>query len=540
MYSKAVTAAVLGLETRAVTVEVNVSDGLPLFEMIGMLSGEVREAKERVRNALQNSGVRIPPKRITVNLAPADLKKSGSGFDLAIAAALLVCFGLLPESCLEKRMFFGELGLDGSIQGIRGVLPMVSFCGEMGFQTCYIPRANAREAAFVREVEAVPADSLSHLISLLRGEAKPEPAAQAGDFARKNPDTRECLARDAGDFTRKDPDAKNYLAEDSLTGSLTPEEDSSVDFSDIRGQAFLKRAAEISVAGRHNIFIVGSPGSGKSMTARRIATIFPDLTQEESLEITKIYSIAGLLQGRSMISSRPFRAPHHTITPAGMAGGGKIPVPGEVTLAQKGILFLDEIPEFKRSVIEVLRQPMEDKKITISRVDGSYTFPADFILVAACNPCPCGYYPDMNRCRCSETERKKYLSKLGGPFFDRIDLWVEAPKVTYRDLVTKGSNNLSSKEMKEHVIRARKRQEDRYRDTPFCCNGELSPAAADLYCSLGERERALAEEMFHAWDLSARSYHKLLKVARTIADLEEEDNIRESHLLEAGAYRKMI
>ena len=423
---------------------------------------------------------------------------------MAIAVALLVCFGIITKESIENTMFFGELGLDGSVQKIKGILPMAVYGIERGIRTCFVPAENEEEARLVNGLKVAAVATFDELLAYIR---KPE----------QIPEENGCKE----------------------VATSKPE----VDFADIRGQSFMKRAAEIAVAGGHNLFLVGSPGTGKSMTAKRIITIFPDLTEEESLEITKIYSIAGCLEGKTMMRKRPFRAPHHTVTIKGMTGGGRIPKPGEITLAQKGVLFLDEIAEFPRNVIEVLRQPMEEKKIVISRSGGTYTFPADFMLVAACNPCPCGYYPDRNRCNCTEYERKKYMAKLGGPFLDRMDLWVRAPQITYQDLTGDGEGksrkSASSAEMKERVMQAREIQRKRYEGTVYMCNGALSAKDTEKYCQLGAEEKKLAEEIFSAWSLSARSYYKMLKVARTIADLDGCVKIAEEHLLEAGAYRSM-
>ncbi|MCD8118123.1 MAG: YifB family Mg chelatase-like AAA ATPase [Lachnospiraceae bacterium] len=499
MFCKVETAAIAGIEIRGVTVEANASEGLPMLEMIGMLSGEVKEARERVRNALMSSGIRIPPKRITINLAPADLPKSGTGFDLAVAAALLVCLGILPEESVPGKMFFGELGLDGSIRRIRGVLPMVCYAKEHGMNACYVPEENAAEGGLIQGIRVIPVHSFSQFIRIMKMEEEPA-----------DPPVRE---------------------ETALSDEAVP------DFSDVHGQLFLKRAAMIAAAGGHNLMIVGPPGSGKSMTAKRIAGILPPMTWEESLEVTKIYSIAGLMDERPLIRTRPFRAPHHTITSKGMAGGGRMPKPGEITLAQNGVLFLDETPEFSRSVIEVLRQPLEDKTVSISRVDGNYTFPANFILVCSANLCPCGFWPDLSRCSCTEYERKKYFGKLGGPFLDRIDLRAQASPLTFEDLGRTSEPELDSATMRKQVTAVREVQTARYKGTPFRCNSDLTPSAVKTFCELGSAEETLASQMFEMWNLSARSYYKLLKVARTIADLEGQENIRTDHLLEAGAYR---
>lgn len=502
MFSMVLSAAICGVESKKIKVEADVGDGLPMFSMVGFLASEVREAQDRVRTAMKNSGIALPAKRITVNLAPADVRKNGSGFDLAIAVAVLAALGRIPGERLEGLLFAGELGLDGSVAAVRGILEIVSSAASFGCHTCIVPLKNLREGSVIRDVRVLGAESLQQVLQFLRGE---------GTLAETTINIEEIQSeqtRSAG-----------------------------VDFAELQGQRLLRRAAEVAVSGMHNFLMIGPPGAGKTMTARRIPTILPSMTLEEALEISKIHSIAGTLPEEcGLLTLRPFRAPHHTITTAALTGGGRDPRPGEVSLAHRGVLYLDELPEFENRTLELLRQPMEDSRICIARSTGNYIFPADFMLVASMNPCKCGYYPDMNRCTCSPRDVKRYLGHISQPLLDRMDICVEAQTVRYSELAS-DSQGESSARIRERVTRAQRRQQERYRESGFRFNSDLGAAAVRRFCRLGKAEEALMREAFEKLELTARSYSRILKVARTIADLEDADEIGEAHLAEAIAYR---
>ncbi len=504
MFSTVVSAAINGIESKKVMVEADVSDGMPMFSMVGFLGSEVKEAQDRVRTALKNSGIHLPAKRITVNLSPADLRKAGSGFDLPIAIAVLASLGYIPQDSLKGILFAGELSLNGGINSIRGVMEMVSSAAEYGCHTCVIPQGNLREGSVIREVRVLGAESIKQVFNFLTG---------VGTLGETHINIEEIRSKQ--------------------------EEDTKVDFAEVQGQKLLRRAAEVAVSGLHNLLIIGPPGSGKTMTARRIPTILPQTTLEEALEVSKLHSIAGILPEEvGLLTARPFRAPHHTITPAALAGGGSSPRPGEVSLAHRGVLYLDELPEFQKSTLEILRQPLEEGKICISRNTGNYLFPAGFMMVASMNPCKCGYYPDRNRCSCSAREVKRYLNHISQPLLDRIDICVEAEPVLYDELKNLTEEE-SSAQIRTRVTQAQQIQQLRYQGTGFRFNSDLNVTAVRKYCFLGKEEEDLMREAFEKLNLTARSYSRILKVARTIADLAGKENISTAHLGEAVCYRAL-
>ena len=500
------TGALRGIDCSLVTVEVDVSNGLPVMEMVGSLSKEVKEAQMRVRVALKNAGIAIPPQRITVNLAPASLHKEGSQYDLPIAAAMLAALGMIPESRLEKLFIAGELGLDGEVKAIRGCLPMVLRARAEGIKECILPKANAGEGTVVKDMNVIGVDKLEELI--------------------------DCLMLD-------DEERKEYYAK-GTDEMADPSREKIADFGDLYGQEGVKRSMEIAAAGFHNLLMIGPPGAGKTMAARRLPGILPPITEEEALEVSKIYSVAGKLAGGGLIRERPFVAPHHSATLQALAGGGQNPRPGLISHAHKGVLFLDEVVHFSSAALEVLRQPLEDKKVLIARSNASYEFPAEFMLVAAMNPCPCGNYPDPQRCRCSEEQVRRYLNKLSGPLLDRIDICVEMGRISldeYRQINKAEGNGTDSTAMRQHVMAARALQEERFKNEKICFNAQMGVSELEKYVPLGSREREYMDKVYESLHLSLRSYHRVLKVARTIADIDGSSEVGLSQLQEALCYR---
>lgn len=502
MYTQINSAGLVGLNAFPVTVELEASKGMMSFDIVGLADASVRESRDRIQSALRSSKIKLPESKLLVNLAPANIKKSGSGFDLAIASAILSIIGVIPEHALDECALVGELALNGEIKPLNGILPMTILSKKNGIRKMIVPIDNAKEAACIRGIEVYGFKSLAELILYLNG--------------RTHVDPTECY----------EPKPDSYF------GPL--------DYRDVKGQNIAKTALEIAAAGGHNALMIGTPGSGKSMLAKRLPTILPKMTFEESIEATNIHSVAGLVdKDEPLIIRRPFRSPHHTVSTAGLAGGGTVPRPGEVSLAHGGVLFLDELPEFSRQVLEILRQPLEDKKVTISRASGSITYPCSFMLIAAMNPCPCGYFgAPGDKCKCTQRQVRQYLSKISGPLLDRFDLHVEVQAVEYEQLSSDRKAE-PSEQIRERVQKARDIQNARYKGTDITCNAQITSDLMSEICVMDDKAKDMLGKVFDKLGLSARAYDKILKVSRTLADMDGRDVIISRDIGAAVQFRSL-
>ncbi len=505
MLSKVKSMVLTGLDGNIVEIQTDISNGIPEFEIVGLPDVSVKEAKKRICAAIRNSKMEFPSKKILINLAPADMRKGGSGFDLAMAMGILIATEKIPrinKNDLVRTIFIGELSLDGKVNRVNGILPICMEAKELGIKRVVIPKANENEAAIVKELEIIPIKDISELVKYLN---------------------QEIIIK------------KEHIPIETYINNINYD----IDFSEVKGQEDVKRALEISAAGGHNCLMIGSPGVGKTMLVKRLRTILPDLSIEEAMEITKIHSISGELQRDGIINTRPFRIPHHTVTTTAIIGGGKNPKPGEISLAHKGVLFFDELTEFHKNILEALREPLENKKISINRLYGNYIFPCDFLFVASMNPCPCGYYgDDKKECKCSTLERHRYFGKISGPLLDRFDIQIEVHRPKFSK-ITNTSKNETSKKIQDRVNIARRIQRERYKNYNISSNSQLSTKLVKEYCVLDTKGKILLESAFKKLNLSMRGYEKILKVARTIADLEQKENIEYKHIAEAIQYRSL-